>query len=110
MTTSIPPAPGAARPGQYAAPTAAAGAPRGAAPAVTPWYRRLWVLITGGVVAILLVFGSGYAAGALATSMRGPGGMSFDQGDRGQFPGGPGSGELPDGFPGSGSGSTGSGT
>jgi hypothetical protein len=58
------------------------------------------VLITGGVVAVLLVFGSGYAAGVFATSMRGPAGMSFDQGDRGQFPGGPGSGELPDGFPG----------
>ncbi|GAA1958973.1 hypothetical protein [Agromyces allii] len=84
-----------------AAPTGAtpASAPAiGATPAAkTPWYRRVWVLVSGGVLLVLLSFTGGFAAGSASSLLNGmlgvPSGGDF-QGGPGQFPGG--DGEMPE--------------
>lgn len=82
--------------GASAATTAA-----GASPVVkTPWYRRIWVLVTGGVLMLLLSFTGGFAAGSASSLLDGllgvPSGGDF-QGGPGQFPDDGERPELPDG-------------
>ncbi|SFR91904.1 hypothetical protein SAMN05428970_3859 [Agromyces sp. CF514] len=66
----------------------------------TPWYRRLWVLVTGGVLLLLLSFTGGFAAGSASSLLDGLLGVLSGgdfQGGPGQFPGDGERPELPDG-------------
>ncbi|GAA1508312.1 hypothetical protein BJ978_001323 [Agromyces terreus] len=69
--------------------------------AETPWYRRLWVLIAGAALLVLLSFAGGFAVGsagsllgAVTDTQGGPGPL---EGGPGQFPG---DGQPPQGGPG----------
>ena len=81
---------------QAAAPAAAATATAEPEPEpTTPWYRRLWFLITAGAVAALLLFGAGFATGAATTGILGVRAVvGVDRPLDREFPGGPG--ERPD--------------
>ncbi|MGI9823522.1 hypothetical protein [Agromyces sp. Marseille-Q5079] len=78
-----------------------------AAPATgpkTPWYRRLWVLITGGALLVLLSFTGGFAVGSASSILNGL--LGVPSGTQGSFEGGagqfPGDGQPPQGGPGQG--------
>jgi len=90
-----------------AAPAATGGSLAAASnDAKLPWYRRLWVLVAGGVLLVLLSFTGGFAAGSASSLLNGilgvpsgsQGGPGFDGGP-GQFPG---DGQPPQGGPGQG--------
>ncbi|MFF2372456.1 hypothetical protein [Agromyces sp. NPDC058110] len=92
----------------YPAPTAdgtaaAASAQPAVAPTATgtPWYRRIWVLVTGGALLVLLSFTGGFAVGSASALLNGmlggPASGTGFQGGPGQFPGDGEMPEMPDG-------------